>query len=70
MIAEANTVMTVDQVAKYLSLHPLTVRRLARDGEIPALKIGRQWRVKKELLDQWIVEQSEMNVARASESEE
>jgi len=47
-------IMTIEQVARYLSLHELTVRRLAREGEIPAFKVGRQWRIKKELLDRWI----------------
>jgi excisionase family DNA binding protein len=47
-------IMTIEQVARYLSLHELTVRRLARDGEIPAFKVGRQWRVKRDLLDRWI----------------
>ncbi len=47
-------IMTIEQVARYLSLHELTVRRLAREGEIPAFKVGRQWRVKKDLLDRWI----------------
>jgi excisionase family DNA binding protein len=37
-------IMTVDQVAEYLKLHPLTIRHLAREGEIPAFKVGRQWR--------------------------
>ena len=55
-------VMTIDQVAEYLSLHPLTVRRLAREGEIPAFKVGRQWRVKRQLLDQWIEQNSMRNV--------
>lgn len=69
MVDKATPIMTVDEVAKYLSLHPLTVRRLARDGEIPAFKIGRQWRVKKALLERWIAEQSAMNTARSSEPE-
>lgn len=50
----ADQIMTIEQVAQYLSLHELTVRRLAREGEIPAFKVGRQWRVKKALLDRWI----------------
>lgn len=54
-------IMTIEEVSEYLSLHPLTVRRLAAAGEIPAFKIGRQWRVKRELLDRWIVEQSMQN---------
>lgn len=51
---DVSEIMTIEQVARYLSLHELTVRRLARDGEIPAFKVGRQWRVKRELLDRWI----------------
>ena len=54
-------IMTIDEVAEYLDLHPLTVRRLARDGEIPAFKVGRQWRIKRELLDRWITDQSAQN---------
>ena len=53
---------TIDEVAQYLGLHPLTVRRLARHGQIPAIKIGRQWRVKRALLDRWIVEKTMQNV--------
>lgn len=51
---DPDQIMTIEQVARYLSLHQLTVRRLAREGEIPAFKVGRQWRVKKALLDRWI----------------
>ncbi len=55
---EATQMMTVDEVADYLKLHPLTVRKLARTGEIPMFKVGRQWRVKRTLLDKWIDEQT------------
>ncbi len=51
-------IMSVEEVAAYLNLHPLTVRRLARDGEIPAFKVGRQWRIKRTLLDKWIEQRS------------
>jgi excisionase family DNA binding protein len=60
-------IMTVDQVAAYLKLHPLTIRRLAREGEIPAFKVGRQWRVKRELLELWMEERSSKNVDAAPE---
>ena len=62
-------IMTVDEVSAYLNLHPLTVRRLARDGEIPATKIGRQWRFKRDLLDRWLEEQSLKNVAVPPDTE-
>ena len=59
--------MTIDEVAAYLNLHPLTVRRLAREGEIPAFKLGRQWRVKRELLERWLEESSMRNVKKAAD---
>jgi excisionase family DNA binding protein len=55
---KASPIMTVEQAAEYLELDPLTVRRLAREGAIPACKLGRQWRMKRELLDRWSREQS------------
>jgi nitrogen PTS system EIIA component len=54
MVKDYPLIMTVTQVAEYLGLHELTVRRLAREGAIPAVKLGRQWRVKRDLLDGWI----------------
>ena len=59
---DVREIMTIEQVARYLSLHALTVRRLARDGEIPAFKVGRQWRVKRELLDRWIEREALRNM--------
>ena len=50
--------LTIAEVAKYLKLHELTVRRLAREGELPAFKVGRQWRIKSNLLESWIAERS------------
>jgi excisionase family DNA binding protein len=55
-------IMTIAQVAEYLGLHELTVRRLAREGAIPALKLGRQWRVKRDLLEKWIENRSMDNL--------
>jgi excisionase family DNA binding protein len=50
--------MTLDEVAAYLKLHPVTVRRLARERKIPAVKVGNGWRVKRELLDRFIEQRS------------
>jgi excisionase family DNA binding protein len=58
----ATPLMTVEEVAEYLNLHPLTVRRLARENKIPFFKLGRQWRAKRELLDEWIEQKSMQNV--------
>jgi len=47
-------VMTLEQTAIYLHLHPVTLRNKARRGELPAVKLGRQWRFVKEQLDGWL----------------
>ena len=49
----ADEVLTVDEVARYLRVHPMTVQRWCRTGDLPAAKIGRAYRVKKSDLEEW-----------------
>jgi excisionase family DNA binding protein len=44
-------VLTVSQVADYLQLSEMTTYKLVQEGKIPAFKIGRSWRVKKDDLE-------------------
>jgi excisionase family DNA binding protein len=46
--------MTLDQVADYLRLKPQTIYSWAQGGKIPAAKIGREWRFRQSILDDWI----------------
>jgi len=41
---EEHKILTVYELADILRLHPETVRRLARSGQIPGYRVGRQWR--------------------------
>jgi excisionase family DNA binding protein len=50
-------IMTLDEVRKYLKVHRSTVYRLAEEGKIPASKVGRVWRFKKESIDGWLKKQ-------------
>lgn len=51
-------VLTLEQVAEYLQLPVNVVVSHVRRGEIPATKIGREWRVRKTRLDRWLDEQA------------
>jgi len=51
-------VMTVQEVAQYLRLAEATIYRLAQAGEIPGVKVGRTWRFKRTLIDEWFRQQS------------
>ncbi len=55
---EEKVIMTVKQVAAYLQMDEHTVYKLARSGQIPAIKIAGQWRVKKDVIDRWIEDES------------
>ena len=48
--------LTVNEVADYISLEPDSVRGLAREGRIPATKLGKVWRFKLEEINEWILE--------------
>ena len=53
---ERTQIMTPKEAAKYLGFHLVTIYRLLKKQEIPATKIGGQWRFKKDVLDAWLME--------------
>ncbi len=55
-------IMTTKDVADYLNLHPLTVHKYAREGKIPAFKIGTDWRFHKKYIERWIKEKLTYNI--------
>ena len=42
------------QVAARFKVHPKTVQRMARNGELPAIRVGRYWRFLPSALNSWI----------------
>lgn len=51
------TFLTVKEAAQYLKVTPNTVMIWCRSGRLPAVKMGRQWRIVKSELDRWMLEQ-------------
>lgn len=45
--------LTIDELAEYLKLSQTKLYRMAQDGEIPASKIGSQWRFNRMEIDDW-----------------
>ena len=50
---------TIDEVACFLQLTPETIRAMARQQEIPAFKIHRRWRFRREDIEKWINKMAE-----------
>ena len=43
-----------DEASFLLCVHPKTLQKLARRGEIPAYRVGRFWRYRASELDEWL----------------
>lgn len=50
--------LTLKEVSEYLNTHKMTVYRLAQRRKIPASKVGRVWRFKRQKIDQWLDKQA------------
>ena len=48
-----NEIMTLEEVAAYLKLTPQTIYTWAQEKRIPAAKLGKEWRFKKSIIDEW-----------------
>ena len=49
----SSNIMTLEEVAEYLRVHPSTVYRLLTRHLIPAFKIGSDWRFNRASIEQW-----------------
>jgi excisionase family DNA binding protein len=46
-------VLTLEEVAEYLRVHPTTIYRLLKKHKIPAFKVGSDWRFNLASIDRW-----------------
>ncbi len=47
-------IVTVKEVAEFLRLKDATVCRLASEGKLPGVKVGKSWRFDMETLERWV----------------
>jgi excisionase family DNA binding protein len=47
-------VMTVHDLAGYLKMSDATIYRMARAGQLPVIRLGKTWRFKKDMVDNWL----------------
>ncbi len=55
------TILTVREVAAYLRLHAVTVYRMAQSGDLPAFRVGRGWRFKRDQIEEWLANHQTAN---------
>ena len=56
------TILTVHEVAEYLRMSEAKVYRLVKEGGLPVVRIGKTWRFRKDLLDNWLSQCTESSL--------
>jgi excisionase family DNA binding protein len=51
---EFEPLLDSDEAAALLKIHPKTLQKLARQGEVEAIHIGKLWRFRASALDEWV----------------
>ncbi|MGQ9695944.1 MAG: helix-turn-helix domain-containing protein [Thermodesulfobacteriota bacterium] len=50
-------ILNIKEVSNYLKIPVSTVYKLAQDGKVPAIKVGKHWRFSKRDLDEMFSQQ-------------
>ncbi len=57
--------LTLEQVAQYLNVDRFTVYRLFAQKQLPAFKVGNQWRFKRKMIEAWLAKNSNLQKKRS-----
>jgi len=49
------TVFTIGELAGYLKISKSTLYKLAQEGSVPGVKVGRHWRFHRGAVDAWLM---------------
>ena len=61
--ASFSAFLTTEEVLGCLKVNPRTIYRLIKAGDLPAVRIGRQWRFRRSDLDDWIARHTDGSIA-------
>ena len=59
--------LTIEELAEYLKMGRTKLYSMARDGDIPASKVGNQWRFDRDEIDQWMKNQRPVSASQRQE---
>lgn len=62
MTRQADEVMTIEELGKYLKVSVSTLYKLSQQGRVPGQKVGRHWRFHKAVIDRWLDETTKTTI--------
>lgn len=54
-----NRLLSLKELSKYVGVSKATIYRYIKGRKIPAIKVGRLWKFRKEKIDEWLDKQSQ-----------
>lgn len=54
MTVDFEPLIEASEAASLLGIHPKTLQGMAREGRVPAIRIGKFWRFRRSELDAWV----------------
>jgi excisionase family DNA binding protein len=61
-VGQFEPLLNSNEAADLLGIHPKTLQRMARQGEVVGIRIGRLWRFRASELNEWLQRISGVNV--------
>lgn len=52
--AQFEPLLTAEEAAEHLRIHPKTLQKLAREQKVPCVQMGKYWRFRLSALDHWV----------------
>jgi excisionase family DNA binding protein len=52
-MAAPTRLLTVKELSSYLRVHPSTIYRLLKRGDLPAIRLGSDWRFSLKAIERW-----------------
>jgi len=59
ILSDVPSILTVRELSEYLKVHPSTIYRLLKTGQLPAFRVGSDWRFNIEQIEGWLVEREQ-----------
>ena len=59
VLSDVPSILTVRELSEYLKVHPSTIYRLLKTGQLPAFRVGSDWRFNVEQIEGWLVEREQ-----------
>jgi len=61
----AEKLLTPQEVANFLNIDKFTVYQLLAQKQLPAFKVGNQWRFKRKMIEAWLRKNSDVQKKRS-----